>query len=60
MKSFKTKNLRSKESQKLLTWGITNYSTVEIAKKESKFIDLDVWLGQKETVNICSKTDIYK
>ena len=57
---FKTRNLRSKESQKLLIWGLTNYSTVEIAKKESKFIDLDVWLGQKETVGVYSKTDIYK
>ena len=57
---FKTRNLRSKESQKLLTWGLTNYSTVEIVKKESKLIDLDVWLGQKETVGVYSKTDIYK
>ena len=57
---FQTRNLRSKESQKLLTWGLTNYSTVEITKKESKFIELDVWLGQKDTVAVYSKTDIYK
>ena len=57
---FQTRNLRSKESQKLLTWGLTNYSTVEITKKESKFIELDVWLGQKNTVGVYSKTDIYK
>ena len=57
---FQTRNLRSKESQKLLTWGLTNYSTVEITKKESKFIELDVWLGQKNTVGDYSKTDIYE
>ena len=57
---FQTRSLRSKESQKLLTWGLTNYSTVEIAKKESKFIELDVWLGQKNTVSVHSKKDIYK
>ena len=57
---FESRNLRSKESQKLLTWGLTNYSTVEITKKESKFIELEVWLGQKNTVGVYSKTDIYK
>ena len=30
---FETKNSRSKESAKLLTWGMTNFSLVEIAKK---------------------------
>ncbi len=57
---FKSKNSRSKESQKLLTWGLTNYSTVQIAKKDSKFVELDVWLGQKDKVQIYSNTDIYK
>ena len=57
---FKTKTSRSKESQKLLTWGLTNFSTVEIAKKNSKFMELDVWLGQKDTVEVHSVSDIYK
>ncbi len=57
---FKTKTSRSKESQKLLTWGLTNFSTVEIAKKNSKFMDLEVWLGQKDTVEVHAVTDIYK
>ena len=57
---FKTKTSRSKESQKLLTWGLTNFSTVEIAKENSKFMDLEVWLGQKDTVEVHSVTDIYK
>ena len=57
---FTSRNLRSKESQKLLTWGLTNFNTVEIAKKDSKFADLDVWLGQKDTVEVYSSEDIYK
>ncbi len=57
---FQTRNSRSKESQKLLTWGLTNFQTVKIAKKNTKFIDIDVWLGQKDTVSVYSDKDIYK
>ena len=49
---FDTKRLRSKESEKLLIWGLTNFDTVEIAKKNNDFHELDVWLGKKD--------DIYK
>ena len=51
---FTSKNIRSKESQKLLAWGLTNFSTVEIAKKDSKFAELDVWLGLKNKVQVYS------
>tara|TARA_B100001175_G_C19493396_1_gene633881 strand:+ start:99 stop:1256 length:1158 start_codon:yes stop_codon:yes gene_type:complete len=57
---FTTRNQRSKESQKLLTWGLTNFNTIEIAKKKSKFLDLDVWLGRKDKVGVYSDNDIYK
>ena len=57
---FVSRNSRSKESQKLLTWGITNFDTVEIAKKGKKILDLEVWLGQKNTVGVYSEKDIYK
>jgi D-alanyl-D-alanine carboxypeptidase (penicillin-binding protein 5/6) len=57
---FKTRNARSKESQKLLIWGLTNYDTVEIAKKENDILELDVWLGQNERVGVYSNSDIYK
>ena len=57
---FNTQKTRSKESQKILTWGLTNFDTVQIAKKDSKFLELDVWLGRKETVEVYSKFDIYK
>mgnify|MGYP003951493485 FL=1 len=57
---FITRTLRSKESQKLLTWGLTNFDTIEIAKKDTKFTSLDVWLGQKDKVEVYSKSNIYK
>ncbi len=57
---FNSRNLRSKESQKLLTWGLTNFDTIEVAKKNSKFIELDVWLGKKDKVGVYLNEDIYK
>ena len=57
---FESRNSRSRESQKLLTWGLTNFDTIEIAKKGIKIAELDVWLGQKDQLGVYSETDIYK
>ena len=57
---FSTKNSRSRESQKLLTWGLTNFNTVEISKKNNVFTELDVWLGQKDKISVHTSSDIYK
>jgi D-alanyl-D-alanine carboxypeptidase (penicillin-binding protein 5/6) len=57
---FDSRSVRSKESKKLLTWGLTNFDTIEIAKKNSKFIEIDVWLGKKNKVGVYSSSDIYK
>ncbi len=57
---FETKSLRSKESAKLLTYGLTNFDLVEIAKSNESFSDVDVWLGKKNKVSVYSKDDIYK
>ncbi len=57
---FETKTLRSKESSKLLTYGLTNFDLVEIAKSNESFSDVDVWLGKKNKVSVYSKDDIYK
>tara|TARA_B100002052_G_scaffold19462_1_gene15455 strand:- start:2593 stop:3750 length:1158 start_codon:yes stop_codon:yes gene_type:complete len=56
---FDTRKSRSKESQKLLTWGLTNFDTIEIAKKDSEFAQLDVWLGSKDKVKVHTENDIY-
>ena len=57
---FNTKNSRSKQSQKLLTWGLTNFNTIEISKKDNIFTELDVWLGQKDKIAVHTRNDIYK
>jgi len=57
---FNTKNDRSRESTKLLTWGLTNFDLVEITKANTPIEDIDVWLGKKDTVKTYIKNDIYK
>jgi D-alanyl-D-alanine carboxypeptidase (penicillin-binding protein 5/6) len=57
---FNTKKDRSRESAKLLTWGLTNFDLIEIAKSNTPIESVDVWLGKKNTVGAYVKTDIYK
>jgi D-alanyl-D-alanine carboxypeptidase (penicillin-binding protein 5/6) len=57
---FNTKNDRSRESAKLLTWGLTNFDLVEITKANTPIEDIDVWLGKKDTVKTYIKNNIYK
>ena len=45
---FKTKGSRTYESNKLLNYGLSQFATIEIAKKNKKFTNLDVWLGKKK------------
>ena len=57
---FETKNDRSRESAKLLTWGLTNFDLVVIAKSNTPIENADVWLGKKNFVQTYVKEDIYK
>tara|TARA_B110000046_G_C12944689_1_gene377404 strand:+ start:98 stop:1249 length:1152 start_codon:yes stop_codon:yes gene_type:complete len=57
---FDNKKDRSKESAKLLTWGLTNFDLIEIGKSNKPIDSVDVWLGKKETIGVYTKTDIYK
>ena len=57
---FETKNSRSRESSKLLTYGLTNFDLVEISKKDEAFDNVDVWLGKDNTVKVYIKQDIFK
>ena len=57
---FKTKNSRSKESTKMLTYGLTNFDLVQIAKAREPFQKVDVWLGKENTVNVYTEEDIFK
>ena len=57
---FETKKSRSIESSKLLTYGITNFDLIQIAKSDSPIGKIDVWLGKKDSVDVYVKEDIYK
>ena len=57
---FKSKNSRSKESLKLLTYGLTNFDTIKIVEKDKEFEEIDVWQGNKKKLKTYSKEDIYK
>ncbi|MDC2991817.1 D-alanyl-D-alanine carboxypeptidase [Candidatus Pelagibacter sp.] len=57
---FETKNSRSRESSKLLTYGLTNFDLVEINKSGEDFDSVNVWLGKKDFVKVYTKEDIYK
>ena len=57
---FNSKNDRSRESAKLLTWGLTNFDLVEIAKSDTIIENAEVWLGNKDSVSVYTKEDIYK
>ncbi len=57
---FETKNSRSRESSKLLTYGITNFDLVEINRSDKSIDKIDVWLGKENQVEVYVKHDIYK
>ncbi len=57
---FKTKNSRSKESTRLLLYGLSNFDTIKISSNENSVDELDVWLGVKNKVKVYTKNNIYK
>ena len=57
---FESKSSRSRESSKLLTYGLTNYDLVHIVKANKPFYNIDVWHGKKAFVKAYSNEDIYK
>ena len=56
---FETKSSRSKESSKILTYGLTNFDLVEVVKAKQPIEKIDVWLGKKH-VDVYVDQDIYK
>jgi len=57
---FETKNSRSRESSRLLTYGLTNFDLIQISKKDQPFSEVDVWLGKDKSVKVYTNEDIYK
>jgi len=57
---FKSKNSRSKESTKMLTYALTNFDLVKITEANKPFQKIDVWLGKADTVDVYTNEDVYK
>ena len=57
---FNSKNSRSRESTKLLTFGLTNFDLVKISKAKEPFDKVEVWLGKQDNVEVYTSQDIYK
>ena len=56
---FETKNARSRESSKLLTYGLTNFDLIQITKSNDPIDKIEVWLGKDEYVDVFVNKDIY-
>ena len=57
---FDTKKSRSKQSSKLLLYGLTNFDTVNIAKKNENIGEIEVWQGKKKSIKVYINKDLYK
>ncbi len=57
---FDTKADRSKQSTKILTYGLTNFDLIKIVEANKVISEVDIWLGHKTTVGVSTKKDIYK
>ncbi len=57
---FNSKNSRSRESSKLLTYGLTNFDLVNISRANEPFDKLDVWLGKDDKIDVYTNEDVYK
>ena len=57
---FETKNSRSRESSKLLTYGLTNFDVVEINNANKPIDKINVWLGKEDQVEVYVNENIYK
>jgi len=57
---FNSKNSRSRESTKLLTYGLTNFDLVHIAKANDPFYKIDIWQGKENYVQSYVKEDVFK
>ena len=57
---FNSKNSRSKESTKLLTYGLTNYDLVNISIAKEPFQKIEVWQGKVDKIDVYTNQDVYK
>ena len=56
---FNSKSSRTRDSIKMLNWGLRKFDTIQVAKKDEVFSSLKVWLGKKNNVDVVASEDIY-
>ena len=56
---FKSKNSRSRQSLKMLNWGLRKFETIQVANKNEVISSLKVWLGKKKNIDVIPSEDIY-
>ena len=56
---FQTKQSRSTDSIKLISWGLRNTNTYEISEKNLTTFTFKTWLGKKEFIEGVTKEDVY-
>jgi len=56
---FQSKNKRSRESLRIINWGLKKFDTVKITRKDQIFENLAVWLGKKNRVDVIPSEDFY-
>ena len=56
---FETKNSRSNQSLRLLSWGFRNTDTFLISEANKTYFNIKTWLGKNETINGITKEDVY-
>ena len=56
---FQTKQSRSSESLKLISWGLRNTNTYEISEKDKPNFEFRTWLGKKDKVKGKTKEDVF-
>ena len=56
---FQSKKARSLDSIKLISWGLRNTTTYEIAEKNISNFKFKTWLGKENFVNGTVKEDVY-
>ena len=56
---FESKNSRSRETIKILNWGLRKFDTIKVTKEGEIFTKLKVWLGKNENVKVAAKENYY-
>ena len=56
---FKSKNLRSSESTKIINWGLKKFDTIKVVEKDEVFASLNVWLGARNRVDVVVAESLY-